>query len=70
MTTELQNQMNASSIKIENWQEKKRIQEAKYHNLTNINLNFEKSKVEGIIENIHSKIGKTRDGLYKFIEAL
>jgi hypothetical protein len=70
MTTEQQNQLNASSMKIENWQNKKRILEEKNFNLTENDLSYSNNKTEDTNNTHNSKIGKAFDGLYKFIEAL
>jgi hypothetical protein len=70
MTKELQNQLNASSIKIENWQIKKRIQENQLQNFSEERLSFPKNNSIGIITNINGKIEKIRNGLYKFIDGL
>ena len=70
MTIENQNQINASSIKIENWQIKKRLQEEENQRMTDQDFYRETNTPKNMIENLQSKIGRARDGLYKFIEAL
>jgi hypothetical protein len=70
MTIELQQQITASSVKIDNWQDKKRGLEKKHFDLTNHDLNFDKNKVANVVDKLHSKLDKTKEGIYKFIEAL
>jgi len=63
-----------SSITMDSWQEKKSKLKEKFPHLTESDLDFEEGKVEGMIYKIHSKIGKTigktKDGLHKFIEVI
>lgn len=63
-----------TTINKENWQEKKSKLKAKFPHLTEPDLHFEEGKVEELIDNLHSKIGKTigktKEGLHKFIAGL
>jgi uncharacterized protein YjbJ (UPF0337 family) len=58
----------------EAWEAKKQKLKEKYPELTDEDLSFEEGKEDGMIEKIQSKIGgaigKTKEGLHKFIEAL
>jgi uncharacterized protein YjbJ (UPF0337 family) len=58
----------------ENWELKKQKLREKFPELTDEDLNFEDGKEDGLFERIHSKIGdaigKTKDGLHKFINSL
>lgn len=62
------------SINKENWETKKLKLKEKFPDLLDSDLEFEEGKEDGLIERIHSKIGnaigKTKEGLHKFIEAL
>jgi hypothetical protein len=63
-----------TSINKDNWLEKKLKLIEKYPDLIKIELNYEEGKIEEMIDKIHAKIGetigKTKDELHKFIEAL
>lgn len=56
------------------WEDKKLKLKEKFPELTDDDLYLEEGKEEGMLEKIHSKIGdaigKTKEGLHKFIEAL
>lgn len=56
------------------WEAKKQKLREKFPELTDEDLSLEEGKEDGLIERIHSKIGdsigKTKEGLHKFIEAL
>jgi len=58
----------------ETWEAQKQKLKEKYPELTDEDLYFEEGKEDGVLERIHSKIGgaigKTKEGLHKFIEAL
>ena len=63
-----------TTINKDNWQEKKRKLIKQYPLLKQAELKYEEGKVEEMINNIHSKIGKTigksKKELHKFIEAI
>jgi len=56
------------------WETKKQKLKEKFPELTDEDLSLEEGKEDGVLERIHSKIGgaigKTKEGLHKFIEAL
>jgi uncharacterized protein YjbJ (UPF0337 family) len=56
------------------WETKKQKLREKFPELTDEDLSLEEGKEDGVLEKIHSKIGgaigKTKEGLHKFIEAL
>lgn len=56
------------------WESKKLKLREKFPELTNDDLYFEEGKEDGMIDKIHAKIGvaigKTKEGLHKFIDAL
>ena len=58
----------------ETWQLKKQELLKKFPQLTEADLTMEDGKEDGVFERIHTKIGvaigKTKEGLHKFIEAL
>lgn len=63
-----------TSISKDNWLEKKIKLIEKYPELIKTELNYEEGNIEDMIDRIHAKIGetigKTKDELHKFIEAL
>lgn len=74
MTTNQKKPIFVSTINKETWHVKKNILREKYPTLTDPDLDFEDGNVTGLIERVHSKIGKaigkSKEGLHKFIEAL
>lgn len=58
----------------DSWESKKQKLMEKFPQLTEEDLSFEDGKEDGLLDRIHSKIGiaigKTKDGLHKFINAL
>ena len=61
--------MNSSEIN-ENWEEQKSKLKQKFAALTENDLLFVKGKKEEMIEKLQLKLGKTKEELYKIIEAL
>jgi uncharacterized protein YjbJ (UPF0337 family) len=63
-----------TNINKENWHEKKCKLKEMFPHLTDPDLDFEEGKLEEMIDKIHSKIGKTigktKEGLHKFIDGL
>jgi len=74
MTIATQKTVTTFSINKENWEVKKAKLKEKFPHLTEPDLEFEEGKVEELLGKIHAKIGntigKTKDGLHKFIESL
>ncbi len=74
MTTTEHKLIKASPFNKETWQEKKSKLKEKFPHLTDPDLDIEEGKVEEMLEKLHSKIGttigKTKEGLHKFIDAL
>lgn len=56
------------------WEAKKQKLREQFPELTDEDLSLEEGKEDGLMERIHTKIGgaigKTKEGLHKFIEAL
>ena len=61
-------------LETEKWEAKKQKLREKFPELTDEDLSLEEGNEDGMLEKIHSKIGgaigKTKDGLHKFIKAL
>lgn len=74
MSSKLSKHVSDSKITKENWADKKRKLKEQFPHLSDTDLSFHENKVVDMINKIHSKIGKalgkTKDGLHKFIEAL
>ena len=74
MSSKLSKQVLASAINKNNWQDKKAKLKVQFPHLTDYDLHFEEGKIEEMINKLHSKIGKvlgkTKEGLHKFIEAI
>jgi len=74
MLTQKKETVPVTSINKDNWEEKKRKLLKQYPLLKQSDLKYEEGKMEEMINNIHSKIGKTigksKKGLHKFIEAI
>jgi hypothetical protein len=66
--------LTASSINMQNWEEKNSKIKEKFPHLAETDLDFEAGNVCEMIKKIHSKIGMTRgntqEGLHKYIEML
>lgn len=74
MSSKLLKQVSASCINKENWQEKKRKLKEKFPHLTESDLRFDEGHIAEMINTLHSKVGKvmgkTKEGLHKFVEAM
>ena len=74
MSSKLSKQVNSSTINKENWQDKKKKLKIQFPYLSDADLSFHEDKIADMINLLHSKIGKTigktKEGLHKFIEAL
>ncbi len=74
MSSKLSKQVNSSTINKENWQDKKKKLKIQFPHLSDADLSFHEDKIADMINLLHSKIGKTigktKEGLHKFIEAL
>lgn len=74
MSSKLANQVKSSTITKENWQEKKKQLKAQFPHLSDTDLSFHEDKIEELINKLHTKIGKvlgkTKEGLHKYIESL
>ena len=74
MTTTPDKSIFTFSFNKENWEMKKNKLKAKFPHLTDPDLEYDEGKVEEFIDKLHSKIGntigKTKEGLHKFIESL
>ncbi len=74
MLTKRTETVSVTTITKDNWLEKKKKLIEKFPLLIKEELNYEEGKVEEMINNIHSKIGKTigksKKELHKFIEAI
>jgi len=74
MTTTPTKPETTSFFNKESWQEKKSKLKEKFPHLTDSDLDFEEGKEDGLLERLNSKIGstigKTKEGLHKFIESL
>jgi len=74
MKDETQTALKDFFLEKEIWEAKKQKLKEKFPELTDEDLTLEEGKEDGMIERIQSKIGgaigKTKEGLHKFIEAL
>jgi uncharacterized protein YjbJ (UPF0337 family) len=74
MKDETQTALKDFFLEKEIWETKKQKLKEKFPELTDEDLTLEEGKEDGMIERIQSKIGgaigKTKEGLHKFIEAL
>ncbi len=74
MSSKLSKQVLASSINKSNWQDKKTKLKLQFPHLSDTDLHFEDGKMEEMINKLHIKIGKvlgkSKEGLHKFIESI
>ncbi len=74
MSSKLSKQVQSSTINKNNWQDKKKKLQAQFPHLSDIDLSFDDGRIEEMINKLHTKIGKTlgksKDALHKFIEAI
>lgn len=74
MKQEEQTALNNFFLEKEKWEAKKVKLREKFPELTDEDLTLDEGNEDGLIDRIHSKIGKvigkTKEGLHKFIEAL
>ena len=74
MSSKLSKQVLSSSINKNNWQDKKKKLKEQFPHLSDTDLNFEEGKLEEMINKLHTKIGKvlgkSKEELHKFIEAI
>ncbi|MGA2297814.1 MAG: general stress protein CsbD [FCB group bacterium] len=74
MTTTEPKTVTTFTITRENWLEKKSKLKEKFPHLTDSDLEYKEGKMEEMFDKLNTKIGKTigksKEGLHKFIEAL
>jgi hypothetical protein len=74
MSSKLAKHLDSSLINKDNWGEKKRKLKLQFPHLSDTDLSFSEGKIEDMINKLHAKIGKTlgktKESLHKFIEAL
>jgi uncharacterized protein YjbJ (UPF0337 family) len=55
-------------VRIDNWKEQKGKLKSKYPILTDSDLHFEQGKKDEMFKNVQTKLGITKDELFKIIE--